>query len=201
MLKSISWQEFITVFAFITSSYYIITLLLLYSAEITNLFKQRKLSLTNANKENQTGQMESFDIMGTVKHNAHQSGHVLREEKTHAENLTVSKANEPEEPINGTALSNEDETVLEAVSTLLGEIHTLIKVAASLSKDECAELFRTLLANYYGLFLTAHQPEITAFIYNSCKGHCAFEVNLSEVKSWWPNPGTASVNNQPSNKN
>ncbi|MBN8577984.1 MAG: hypothetical protein J0L66_13655 [Cytophagales bacterium] len=197
MLESISWQEFISTIAFLIGGYYVITLLLLYSSEITNIFKQKKPNLTNANvRENQLDSNESIELMGSVKYGGRQSENVPREEKSETESLSVVTALEPEEPITEAAPSEADEAILKSVSTLLEEINTLTEVVAVGSKAECAELFRTLLSNYPDLFQTTHEPEITAFIYNSCKEHCEFLIELNEVKTWWPQQENTGVNNQ-----
>lgn len=197
MLNSISWQEFISTIALLTGGYYVITVLLLYSSEITNIFKQKKLNLTNTNvRENQTESNESIELMGSVRYGSSQSENVPREEKVEAESLSVVAPQEPEEPITQVVTSEADEALLKSVSTLLEEINTLTEVVAVGSKEECAELFRTLLSNYADLSRTAHEPEITAFIYNSCKEHCEFQIELNEVKSWWPHAGDTAVKNQ-----
>jgi|JI8StandDraft_1071087.scaffolds.fasta_scaffold08052_3 hypothetical protein len=197
MFESISWQEFISTIALLIGGYYVITLLLLYSSEITNIFKQKKPNLTNANvRENQLDSNESIELMGSVKYGGRQSENVPREEKSETESLSVVTAQEPEEPVTEAATSEADEAVLKSVSTLLEEINTLTEVVAVGSKAECAELFRTLLSNYPDLFHTTHEPEISAFIYNSCKEHCEFQIELSEVKTWWPQQENSAVNNQ-----
>jgi len=197
MFESISWQEFISTIALLIGGYYVISALLLYSSEITNIFKQKKPNLTNANvRENQTDSNESIELMGSVKYGGRQSENVPREEKSETESLSVVTAQEPEEPITVAATSEAEEAVLKSVSTLLEEINTLTEVVAVGSKDECAELFRTLLSNYPDLFYTTHEPEITAFIYNSCKEHCEFQIELNEVKTWWPQQENTTVNNQ-----
>jgi hypothetical protein len=197
MFESISWQEFISTIALLIGGYYVITLLLLYSSEITNIFKQKKPNLTNANvRENQLDSNQSIELMGSVKYGGRQSENVPREEKSETESLSVVTAQEPEEPVTEAATSEADEAVLKSVSTLLEEINTLTEVVAVGSKAECAELFRTLLSNYPDLFHTTHEPEISAFIYNSCKEHCEFQIELSEVKTWWPQQENSAVNNQ-----
>lgn len=197
MLESISWQEFISTIALLIGGYYFITVLLLYSKEITNIFKQKKLNLTNTNvRENQTDSNESIELMGSVRYASSQSENVPREERVEAESLSVVAAQEPEEPITEAVTSAADDALLKSVSTLLEEINTLTEVVAVGSKEECAELFRTLLSNYADLSRTAHEPEITAFIYNSCKEHCEFQIELNEVKSWWPHAGSTAVKNQ-----
>jgi FtsZ-interacting cell division protein ZipA len=194
MFESISWQEFISTIALLIGGYYAITVLLLYSKEITNIFKQRKLNLTNTNvRENQTESNESIELMGSVRYASSQSENVPREEKVEAESLSVVAAQEPEEPITEAVTSETDDALLKSVSTLLEEINTLTEVVAVGSKEECAELFRTLLSNYADLSRTAHEPEITAFIYNSCKEHCEFQIELNEVRSWWPNSENTAV--------
>ena len=197
MFESISWQEFISTIALLIGGYYVVTTLLLYSSEISNIFKQKKLNLTNTHeRENQTDSNESVELMGSVKYGGRQSENVPREEKSETESLSVVTAQEPEEPITEAATSEADEAMLKSVSTLLEEINTLTEVVAVGSKDECAELFRTLLSNYPDLFHTTHEPEITAFIYNSCREHCEFQIELSEVKTWWPQQESTGVNNQ-----
>jgi hypothetical protein len=197
MLESISWPEFISTIALLISGYYVIIVVLLYSTEITNIFKQKKLNLTNTNvREKQMDSNESMELMGAVKYTHAQTENVPREEKIEAENLSVATAQEPEEPITVSMTSKEDEALLKSVSTLLEEINTLTEVVAVGSKEECAELFRTLLSNYPDLTRTAHEPEIAAFIYDSCKEHCEFHIELNEVKSWWPRAGSTEVNNQ-----
>ncbi|MFZ6013020.1 MAG: hypothetical protein ACOYXT_21940 [Bacteroidota bacterium] len=196
MLNSISWQEFISSIALLIGGYYAITVLLLYSKEISNIFKQKKLNLTNTNvRENQTGSNEPIELMGAVRYANAQTENVPREERVEAESLSLIAPQEPEEPITEAVTSEADEALLKSVSTLLEEVNTLTEVVAVGSKEECAELFRTLLSNYVDLSRTAHEPEITAFIYNSCKEHCEFQIELNEVKSWWPDAGNTTVNN------
>lgn len=110
--------------------------------------------------------------------------------------MSVVAAQEAEEPITEALTSEADEELLKSVSTLLEEINTLTEVVTVGSKEECAEHFRTLLSNYADLSRTAHEPEITAFIYNSCKEHCEFQIELNEVKSWWPHAGNTAEKNQ-----
>lgn len=196
LLGGISWQEFISTTALLIGGYYVITVLLLYSNEISNIFKQKKANLTNTKeRENQTGSNESIELMGSVRFTASQSENVPREEKVEAESLSVAAAHEPEEPM-AVAVSETEEMLLKSVSTLLEEINTLKEVVGRGSKDECAELFRTLLSNYSDLSLSAHEPEITAFIHNACKAQGQFQIELSEVKSWWPNVEATATNNQ-----
>ena len=196
MFESISWQQFISTTALLIGGYYFITVLLLYSSEISNIFKQKKTKLTNPKvRENQTDSNESIELMGSVRFTASQSENVPREEKVEAESLSVAAAHEPEEPM-AVAVSETEEMLLKSVSTLLEEINTLKEVVGMGSKDECAELFRTLLSNYSDLSQSAHEPEITAFIHNACKAQGQFQIELSEVKSWWPNVEATATNNQ-----
>lgn len=184
MFESISWHQFISTTALLIGGYYFITVLLLYSSEISNIFKQKKTKLTNPKvREHQSDSNESIELMGSVRFTASQSENVPREEKVEAESLSVAAAHEPEEPM-AVAVSETEEMLLKSVSTLLEEINTLKEVVDMGSKDECAELFRTLLSNYADLSQSAHEPEITAFIHNACKAQGQFQIELSEVKSW-----------------
>lgn len=196
MFESISWQQFISTIALLIGGYYVITVLLLYSSEISNIFKQKKVKFTNTKvNEHQSDSNESIELMGSVRFTASQSENVPREEKVEAESLSVAAAREPEEPM-AVAASEAEEALLKSVSTLLEEINTLKDVVAMGSKEECAELFRALLSNYSDLSQSAHEPEITAFIHSACKAQGQFQIELSEVKSWWPNVGATATNNQ-----
>lgn len=196
MFESISWQQFISTTALLIGGYYVITVLLLYSSEISNIFKQKKTKLTNPKvREHQTDSNESIELMGSVRFTASHSENVPREEKVEAERLSIAATHEPEEPMT-VAVSETEEVLLKSVATLLEEINTLKEVVGMGSKDECAELFRTLLSNYADLSQSAREPEITAFIHNACIAQGQFQIELSEVKSWWPNLEATATNNQ-----
>src|SRR5690606_25696527 len=82
LLGGISWQEFISTITLLIGGYYVITVLLLYSNEISNIFKQKKTKLTNPKvREHQTDSNESIELMGSVRFTASQSENVPREEK------------------------------------------------------------------------------------------------------------------------
>lgn len=196
MFESISWQQFISTTTLLIGGYYAITVLLLYSSEISNIFKQRKANLTSAKvREHQSDSNESIELMGSVRFAASQSENVPREDKVETESLSVVATREPEEPM-AVAPSETEEVLLKSISILLEEINTLKEVVAMGSKEECAELFRTLLSNYSDLSQSAHEPEITAFIHNACIAQGQFQIELSEVKSWWPNLEATATNNQ-----
>src|SRR5690606_40519277 len=109
MFESISWQQFISTTTLLIGGYYAITVLLLYSSEISNIFKQKKTKLTNPKvRENQTDSNESIELMGSVRFTASQSENVPREEKVEAERLSISAAHETEEPIT-VAVSEKEE--------------------------------------------------------------------------------------------
>lgn len=197
MLESISWSQFISTITFLIGGYYLITILLLYRKEITSNFNQRKPIVTNNNKcENQTVSNESMELMGSVRYVSSPAENVPREDKIEAVSLHVAATQEPEEAIIASVINVTDETLHKSVSTLLQEINTLTEVIAVGSKEECAELFRTLLSNYAELSHSAYEPEITAFIYESCKQHGQFQIERSEVKSWWQDVDTTTRSNQ-----
>lgn len=190
MLQSISWQEFISTIALFTGGYYVIAVLLLYSREIDNFFRQKKANLTTKEVgEDQVISNESFSLIGSVKNDRVEIENVPRGAKIESENLRILGMAEPEESISGSVTNDTDATLLKSISRLTEEVQTLTSVVAHGSKEDCAELFRTLLSNYSDLVHTKHQPEITALIYNSCKEHCQFQIDLDEVKSWWPSAG------------
>ena len=196
MLQSISWQEFIPTIAVFTVGYYVIAVLLLYSREIDNFFRQKKPNLTiEGVREDQVISNESFSLIGSVKKDYAQTENVPRGAKIESENLRIIGMAEPKEPISG-SVTNDTDSALQSVSRLTEEVNTLTGAVAYGSKEDCAELFRTLLSNYSDLVHTMHQPEITALIYHSCKEHCQFQIDLDDVNSWWPSAGNPDTSKQ-----
>src|SRR5690606_2173350 len=100
MFNSISWQEFFYTVALVVGGYYIITILLLYSSELANIFKQKKRNFTNGEvSQDQTSSNDLNDLMGAVRYVAPRELNVPREEQISSENIIAVPSKEPEEPI------------------------------------------------------------------------------------------------------
>jgi FtsZ-interacting cell division protein ZipA len=69
MFNSISWQEFLIIIAVAITGYYVITTLLLYSGEITRIFKQKESKQIDSDThDDQSGSNETNDLMGKIKY-------------------------------------------------------------------------------------------------------------------------------------
>lgn len=195
MLESISWQEFISTITLLIGGYYAVTVLLLYSTEITNFFKQKKLTPSGTKtRSGQNDSSQSDNLMGRVRHENHVAQTVPREETANAEDIDVVLSQEDEEAIS--AVDVRQEQLENDLASIQLEIHSLIEVISERSKEENISLFKTLFSNYPGFIGTVHQHELLQMIYNSCKeaGHDHFE--LSEINSWWTDSEDTSKNNQ-----
>ena len=196
MLKSISWYDFISTITFLVGGYYMITALLLYSREVRSMFTQRKPVKANL-AENKRPSDEPGELMGAVRSDLDHTEHIGREVKVETESLQVVAAEEQEEAVTLVGTNDAEETIRRSVGTLLEEINTLKEIVAVGTREECAELFRTLLSNYPDLAASAHEPEITAYIHNVCSEHGQFQIEQNEVNSWWPQAEeTKSINKQ-----
>lgn len=195
MLESISWQEFISTITLLIGGYYVVTFLLLYSSEITNFFKQKKLTLSGTEaKSGQNDSNESDDLMGSVRYENRLAQNVLREEAANAEDLHIALSQDDEEEIS--VVNPAEEQLKNHVTSIQLEISSLIKVIPQRSKEESISLFKTLLSNYPQFIRTAYQEQLSQMIYDSCKKAGLRHFELNEIKSWWSKSETTSRQNQ-----
>lgn len=194
MLESISWQEFLTTGALILGGYYAIATLLLYSREITNIFKKGKSNTSLDAKTGQTGSSESHDLMGGVRYEKGRLQEVPREETTDADTLYVAPPKDVEEPVN--VIDLQEEALRNDLVTIKAEIKSLAEIMSLGTKDEAISLFKTLLSNYTQFEGTSFQPQISQFIYHSCKETNTHHFDPQEINSWWTDPETDSNNHQ-----
>jgi hypothetical protein len=194
MLESISWQEFISTITLLIGGYYVITVLLLYSSEITSFFKQKKL--TPSGTETRSGQNdsnESGNLMGSVRYENRIAQTVPREETANVEDLDVALSQEDEEAISVVDLV--EEHLENDCASIQREIRSLVEVISTRSREETVALFRTLVSNYPQFIRTAYQEQLSKFIHNSCKEAGPHHFGPSEINSWWTAPGGTSNNN------
>lgn len=200
MLESISWQEFISTITLLIGGYYVITVLLLYSSEITNFFKQKKL--TQSGTETRSGQNDPNqldNLMGSVRYENHLAQTVPREETANAEDIDVVLSQEDEEAISTVDLLQEQ--VENDLATIQLEINSLTEAISERSKEESIALFKTLLSNYPRFIGTIHQQQLSKMIYDSCKEAGPHHFELNEINSWWTGPEDTSNDNQYTSNN
>jgi hypothetical protein len=187
MFNSISWQEFLAAIAVVVIGYYVITTLLLYSGEITYIFKQKESKLIDsATQDDQSGSNERndpSDLMGKIKYETEVN--VPREKSVASEELQFQSSNESEEVIVPVQSNQTDTLLIGTIADLLQEIKALAEVVSISSKEESVSFFKSLLQRFSKLRGTHYEDAVNVFIYNSCKEQCSFDLQPNEIKSWW----------------
>ncbi|MBX2968243.1 MAG: hypothetical protein KF803_02645 [Cyclobacteriaceae bacterium] len=184
MLESISWQEFFTTVAVLLSGYYAITTLLLYSKEITSIFKQRQPNHSvQKNRVNQIDSNESNSLMGMARYEQGSESIVPREEVTNVDELNVAPLLQDEEPV--TVIDLREELLLDDFIAIQAEIKSLSEIITLGTKEEGVSLFKTLISNYPQFIGTHFQPQIVQFIYESCENTNTHHFDQQEINSWW----------------
>lgn len=180
MFESISWQEFFTTLAVILGGYYAISVLLLFSSEITHFFKSKPQSVSESGK--QVENTNESTLMGGVRFERTSQFELPREEVSTAEELQVAQQ-EDEEPI--TAIDLKEESLQSDFASITIEISSLAEIAAQSTKEESATLFKTLLSNYPQFIGTPFQQRVSQLICNSFREVKTHAFDLKEVNSWW----------------
>jgi hypothetical protein len=183
MFNSISWQEFLTAISLIVGGYYVITTLLLYGAEITSIFKQKKSnSIDQEVSEDQNDSNESNDLMGSVKYETRVN--VPHENVIESSELNVAQAKEAEEPI--ISIDPREAMMAGFATVLQGEIATLVTEFSASPEGEIILVFKSLLSVYPQLVRTPYKDSLSLLIRDSLKATSAFHPELNEINSWWP---------------
>jgi hypothetical protein len=198
MFNSISWQDFLIVIVVAISSYYIITSLLLYSGEITHIFKQKESKQIDSDAhDDQSGSNERndpSDLMGKIKYETEVN--VPREKSVTSEELQFQSSNESEEVIVPVQSNQTDTLLIGTIADLLQEIKALAEVVSTSSKEESVSFFKSVLQRFSKLRGTHYEDAVNVFIYNSCKEQCSFDLQPNEIKSWWIAEESNSTYNQ-----
>lgn len=110
----------------------------------------------------------------------------IRKQTVEADAFLVegSTDDEGEEPITDTKI------LTGSVADLLQEIKTLGEMIAENHSpaEDGIPLFKSLLEHYPQVRDSPFREAVTIVIHTACKDTCQYQVELSEVKSWWDNP-------------
>jgi hypothetical protein len=182
MFKSFSWQDFLTGIATILGAYYVVSFLVLYSRDAIRWFRIKRKSSEDPGINLPSG---TSDVMGAIKNDPPRKN----EQSLEAQDLVIG------EPVKD-GNENDDSLLVGSVSDLLHEVKVLTRVIKESggSNEEGIPMFQSLLVNYPQLIETKYQESITVFIYQHCMSEGLFDVDLNEIRSWWP--AKESQNNQ-----
>ncbi len=181
MLESISWQEFFKTIAILLGGYYAISMLLLFSSEITNFFNSKQQGVSEGGQPHSESQPS---LMGGVRIERSAQQEFLREEVSNSDELQIA-SQEYEEPINSVDLAAE--RLQNDFYSISAEIQSLVEIASQSTKEESGALFKTLLSNYPQFIGTPFQQQVNELISDSCKEVSGHPFDLMEVNSWWTN--------------
>ena len=181
MLYSISWQEFFQTVIVAIGGYYAISILLLYSKEIS--LKIQRFKTHSVKDEPQVVEKPLNNLMGAIKSELPVKNISPNQNLVSSTEISIS-----ENASNTAAKYLEDALLIGTVSDLLQEIKTIADmiVESRGMKDDAASAFQALLKNYLHLSATKYQEAIDLVIYDHCKNQCALQVEMSEITSWWP---------------
>ena len=181
MLNSISWQEFFQTVIVAVGGYYAISILLLYSKDITQ--KIQAFKTRSVNTEPQAAQKGLNSLMGAIKNEQPSEAISSNQKVVSSAEISIS-----ENASNTAAKYLEDASLIGTVSDLLQEIKVIADMIAESegNKEDAASAFQALLKNYLHLSATKYQESIDLVIYDHCKSQCALQIEMSDIKSWWP---------------
>lgn len=195
MFESISWQEYLSVITLLIVGYYLVTTLLLFSNEITNIFKQKQLDFpVGETILYQSESNDTEDLMGKVRYETHEQQNVIREEKIEVDQLAFSADEVAEESIQ--VFDELEDSIKKSIQNIKEEVDALSQIVSGNNKEEVVSLFQSLLSRYAQFIGTHYQKEINQIIYNSHKVQSEFQIELSEINSWWPQTMNQSTKRQ-----
>ena len=171
---------------------------MLYSGEITHIFKQKKSKqIDSTTQDDQNGSNERndpSDLMGKIKYETEVN--VPREKSVTSEELQFQSSNESEEVIVPVQSNQTDTLLIGTIADLLQEIKALTEVVSTSNKEESVSFFKSLLQRFSKLKGTHYEDAVNVFIYNSYKEQCSFDLQPNEIKSWWVEEESNSTSNQ-----
>ncbi len=181
MFNSISWQEFFQIIIITVGGYYTISIPLLYSKDITQ--KIQALKTRSVKTKAQPAVRKPNNLMGAIKNEQPSETISSNQKVVRSAEISIS-----ENTSDTAAKYLEDALLIGTVSDVLQEIKVIADMIAESkgNKEDAASAFQSLLKNHLHLLSTKYQQAIDLIIYDHCKNQCALQVEMSEIKSWWP---------------
>ena len=171
MLKSLSWQEFLTGIAGIAAIYYAILGVIYYGDKIKSIFSGRESPVETIPKKTAR---KSHSLIGQIKEEegiADEADQAL----ISSVDLTVSEK------------SKQDNLLIGTVADVLKELKNLFQtiIDDKMPKAESLQLIGTLIERYNQLKETQYQHSINLFIHENAVDQFGFELTLEEIQSLW----------------
>lgn len=168
MLKSISWQEFLTVMSVLSLIYFSILGIIYYREEIKNVFSGKARS----SPKPQQGRKKNNSLIGQIK----------EEEGIDDEQEQQTLSSEQIDPIH-----NSQDALLGSVADFLKDLKDVIESIATdkLEKSESITLIKAVFSRYEQLKGTSYQQSVELFLYENAIDQFAFELSLEEIKHIW----------------
>lgn len=170
MLKSISWQEFLTVMSILSLIYYSVLGLIYYRAEIRNLLSGRT-------------RVKASHLSNSTKRRSSLIGQIREEEGIDEDEEQGTLSSDQIHPVE----NNPQDALLGAVADLLKDLKGIIDSIAANKKEkkESLVLIKAIFSKYSQLGGTRYQQSINLFLYENAVDQFAFELPLEEINSLW----------------
>ena len=170
MLKSISWQEFLTVISILSVVYYSVLGLIYYRAEIRNLLSGR-------------GKVKASSPSDSTKRSTSLIGQIKEEEEIDEDEEQGRLSSDQIHPVE----NNPQDALLGAVADLLKDLKEIIDSigANKTDKGECLVLIKAIFSRYSQLAGTKYQPSINLFLYENAVDQFPFDLPLEEINNLW----------------
>ncbi|HYF66720.1 MAG TPA: hypothetical protein VD884_01230 [Ohtaekwangia sp.] len=169
MLKSISWQEFLTVLSVLSLIYYSILGLVYYRVEIKNLISGKGKSDASPRPSTRS----SNSLIGQIRE---EEGIDEDEDQSTISSDQINPAqNHPQDALLGT------------VADLLKDLKEIIDSIATskTEKGESLVLIKAVFSRYEQLRDTNYQQPVELFLYENAIDQFPFELSLEEIKKLW----------------
>ncbi|MBX2894710.1 MAG: hypothetical protein KF763_04665 [Cyclobacteriaceae bacterium] len=176
MFNTISWEQFLTTTALIIGGYYLVTSVFFYHREIFGwLTSKSKPQLPAPEREPAT------NLMGRVQP---EPVRPVRKQTVEADQIQFASGTPDEE---SEAAATDTKMVTGSVTDLLGEIKILGEMIVENKSplEEGIALFKSLLEHYPIVRDSPFREAVTIVVHTTCKETCRYELELTEVKTWW----------------
>jgi hypothetical protein len=181
MFESISWSEFFSFVGIALAIYYPVAGLLLYGEEIkAKLIRPRPSVIEALEDKTHSESIESNTLMGAIVHEGPRDDDG---ESVQSSEIEFRENSNPADEIKP-ATSTAEQSLESTLTGIFAEIKALAEVVSSNSKEELAEMFKSLLERYPQLL--SYKEVLSQFIINSCSQYSTYPIDLDEVNTWWP---------------